>query len=242
MTLQGTKTNRRDRLLKLLVDHSQHEISSRTGISVAYLYQMTKGKGSQQRWCSDANARLIETSMGLPRGWLDRVELEGTATPTQTAMDVMRRSVARSETPQDYVRLPRYDAEVSAGAGALIDDSGADVVQLLDVARWWAEKHLPRDLSRVRVLGVRGDSMSPDLQDGDLCFVDTSKTWDGPGVYVMNWNGSALVKRLVPEIKTGRLAIVSVNPAYPTEHVEPGELESLHIGGKVIAAWTLKRM
>jgi phage repressor protein C with HTH and peptisase S24 domain len=80
------------------------------------------------------------------------------------------------------------------------------------------------------------------INDGDVVFVDVRVNhFQGDGLYVFNWQGRALVKRLVPSIKSGQIQIVSANPAYPAETVGIDELESLHIAGKVVAWWTLKR-
>lgn len=151
-------------------------------------------------------------------------------------------TVSDGETPPSYVRLPQYEAEASAGNGTVIDESGVEVVRYLDVARWWARQNLPRDTDRVKVLSVRGDSMAPDMQDGDVLFVDTAITvCDAAGIYVLSWNGRALVKRLSPKAHGGGLVISSANKAYEPEFVPLGELDQLHIGGRVVAWWTLRK-
>ena len=121
MSIQSTKQNRRDRLTELVERHTQSQVAFRTGLAPSFLYQMTKGQGTNARGCSDENARLIESAMGLPPGWLDRIELEGTASPTSNAVSIMRAAISDAETLQDYVRLPHYSATVSAGHGAGFD-------------------------------------------------------------------------------------------------------------------------
>lgn len=149
--------------------------------------------------------------------------------------------VSASATPPGYVRLERLAVEVSAGGGAIVGDE-SEVVEMLDVAEWWAQQNLPRDVSKVKVVTARGDSMAPDIQHGDVLFVDTSRpVFDAPGLYVMNWQGRALVKRLVPEVTKRRLALVSNNPQYPPEHIDADEIDSLRIAGRVCAWWTLRK-
>ncbi len=149
--------------------------------------------------------------------------------------------VSPPATPPGYVRLERLAIEVSAGGGSVVGDE-SDVVEMLEVADWWAQQNLPRDLSKVRVVTARGDSMAPDIQHGDVLFVDVSQPrFEAPGLYVMNWHGHALVKRLVPEMTRQRLAIVSTNPQYPVEHVDAGDIDSLRIAGRVAAWWTLRK-
>jgi phage repressor protein C with HTH and peptisase S24 domain len=150
--------------------------------------------------------------------------------------------VAASENRNGYIRIPLLDVAVSAGQGVNVDGYESEVVEYLDIAEWWAQQNLPRNLSRVRVLTARGDSMAPDIQHGDVLFVDTAqRTYDAPGIYVLNWQGRALVKRLVPELRSEKLALHSTNQAYPTEYVSADEIDQLRISGRVAAWWTLKR-
>jgi phage repressor protein C with HTH and peptisase S24 domain len=149
--------------------------------------------------------------------------------------------VLPAEIPDGYVRFRLHDFAVSAGPGAGGSDY-PEVVRMLDLAEWWCrERGIPRPYDRVRVLTCRGDSMRGDIEDGDLLFVDAQRAhYDGPGIYVLNWQGHALVKRLAPQMD-GRMAILSSNPAYPPELVTKGELDALHIGGRVVTSLTARR-
>lgn len=148
--------------------------------------------------------------------------------------------VSAGEIPPGYVRLPLLAMEAGMGADVAIDEQ-PDVVTHLDIAEWWARLHLPKPLDRVKIITGRGDSNAGLINHGDIVFVDTmTDHFDGEGLYVFNWNGRALIKRLVPNLRTGRLQIVSANPAYPPEDIETGELEQLHIAGRVAAWYTLR--
>lgn len=213
---------------------SQIALARACGVSQPSVHGWLSGKS---KFLRGENLLAAADALQVSRQWL----ATGDGSPDDSVAP-RPVTVSTRETRPGYVRLPHYSAEVSAGAGAEMDAAGFEVVQTLDVAKWWAEQHLPRDLSRVRVLSVRGDSMAPDMQHGDVLFVDTATaSFDSPGLYVINFQGRALVKRLVPELRTGRVAIISSNPAYPPEYVEPGELDSLHIGGRVAAWWTLRK-
>lgn len=238
---------RRARLRAWIDEHFggvQQDFVAAVGINQGELSGLLRDKSFGEK-----KARKLELAARMPAGYL--------VTPTTTPLDMSGLDAiiaaayqspavasprdSAAEIPPGYVRLPQY-GEVSAGGGAVVDESDLDVVRYLDVAERWAKQHLPRDLSRIRVLGVRGDSMAPDIQHDDVLFVDTgTRHFDAPGLYVLNWQGRALVKRLVPEMRSGRLAIVSTNPAYPPEYVEPGEIDQLHIGGRVSAWWTLRK-
>lgn len=146
-----------------------------------------------------------------------------------------------AETPSAYVRLPLLAMEAGMGTGTEID-APPEIIEHLDIARWWAESHLPRPISRVKLIVGRGDSNAPLINDGDIIFVDTARnTFDGEGFYVFNWQGAALVKRLVPDLRTKGVRIESANPNYSPQHVQADELEQLHIAGRVVAWYTLRR-
>lgn len=148
--------------------------------------------------------------------------------------------VAAREILPGYIRLPLLAMEAGMGLGVETDEL-PEVVRYLDVAEWWAQINLPKPVSRVKIITGRGDSNAPLINHGDIVFVDTATAhFDGEGLYVFNWHGRALIKRLVPNLRSGKLQIVSANPAYPPEEIEPAEMEQLHIAGRVAAWYTLR--
>lgn len=228
--MRTTDSIRRANLQALVSEAgSQAALSRKTGKDKNQIWQwLIKDESNPQyRAISKSSARELEAATGKPKFWMDE---DHTVT------------VAAPENEAGYIRLPLLEIAVSAGTGANVDGAESEVVQYLDVADWWAKSNLPHDLDRVRVISARGDSMAPDIQHGDVLFVDIgTRAFDAPGLYVLNWQGRALVKRLVPELRTGRLILHSTNPAYPPESVDPTDIDQLHIAGRVTAAWTLKR-
>ena len=74
-----------------------------------------------------------------------------------------------------------------------------DVVRELDIAEWQVRQQLGfvPEGDRVRLVTVRGDSMYPDIKNGDVVFVDVAKDYfDGDGLYLINLHGLTYVKRL----------------------------------------------
>jgi Predicted transcriptional regulator len=149
--------------------------------------------------------------------------------------------VSQGATRPDHIRIPLLVMESGMGGSLEVNDQ-PEVIEHLDIARWWAEMHLPRPLDRIRIITSRGDSNAPLINDGDVVFVDTACTsFDGEGLYVFNWNGRALIKRLAPNLRSNGLRIISANPAYPAEEISVDEVEHLHIAGRVVAWFTLRR-
>lgn len=151
------------------------------------------------------------------------------------------RNLSYSETPSQYVRLPLLAMEAGMGIGTDID-TPPEIIEHLDIAKWWAETNLPKPVSRIKIIVGKGDSNEPLIHDGDIVFVDTERNYfDGEGFYVFNWQGGALIKRLVPDLRSNGLRIESANPNYAPETIRMNELSELHIAGRVVAWYTLRR-
>jgi hypothetical protein len=69
--MRELKTIRRHNLSLLCKSYGREELAKATGLSAAYLFQMSDGTGSQARGVSDRNAKIIEIGAGLADGWLD---------------------------------------------------------------------------------------------------------------------------------------------------------------------------
>lgn len=101
---------------------------------------------------------------------------------------------------QDYVFVPHLSVNAAAGHGQVIDSE--------QIVAWMAFRR-----SYLQMLGVparaaclirvRGDSMHPELREGDTVLVDTSDVvvTSRPRIYVMRYSGSEdlVVKRVVRE-------------------------------------------
>lgn len=143
--------------------------------------------------------------------------------------------------PSGYVRLELLDSRPSAGTGAVAEDY-PDVIQRIDVLESWARQMLgSADPDRIKLLCVRGDSMAGKIEDGDIVFVDMQRRhFDGDGIYVMNWQGRFLIKRL-RLMRDQRIAIESENRSYDPEYVCADEADQLHIVGRVAGWWGYQR-
>ena len=88
-------------------------------------------------------------------------------------------------------------------------------------------------------LRVRGDSMEPELHEGDLVLVqvqDTIETGEYAVVLVDNEDG--LVKRI--EIDRTHITLISENPYYPPRRFDREEMNRIRIFGKVVSV--MRRM
>ncbi|WP_247537541.1 helix-turn-helix transcriptional regulator [Ralstonia pseudosolanacearum] len=198
------------------------------GISRVNLQRYKSGS----RLPDDHNTRVLAYAAGVP-------ELEA----LETVNNKRRHSAeaALSKPPAGYVSLALLDAPVSAGPGTAVHHAPA-VLRHVDVLESWATTRLGSDLSKVRLVTVRGDSMQPTLSAGDVLFVDAEqREYSTEGLYVLSRGGDVFVKRLQMRSR-GVLAVISDNAVYPVELLDGYDLDDVVICGRVLASWALRQL
>lgn len=110
-------------------------------------------------------------------------------------------------TNADFIPVTRFTVEASAGHGSLVQNETGSGTYAYNRSFLDRRGLKPENLA---VIAVRGDSMEPDLADGDL-----------------------YVKR-IQRASGKRLMLVSSNPVYHPVMVEEGQLDGLKIIGRVV--------
>ena len=121
-----------------------------------------------------------------------------------------RRKAKVNEVSEKVVQLygyDYYDHATSAGTGQYLNDVRVERIEL------------PVDVDADFVIPIKGDSMEPDYQDGDLIFIQTSVELNDGVIGVFNYNGEAYIKQLV--IDTEQSYLHSLNPAYKDMPITP---------------------
>lgn len=138
----------------------------------------------------------------------------------------------------DYARVPLYDVQAAAGAGAVV--SGEEVLDVLAFKKSWLSSELRVSEKDLALIFVSGESMEPTLRPGDMALIvkqDGQPVDDG--IYVVRLEDALLVKRL-QRLPGGRLQVSSDNPAYkPFEIDLKTQARDFAIIGKVV--WAGKR-
>ncbi len=140
--------------------------------------------------------------------------------------------------------VPEIAVEAGAGAGALAEEF------VSETARW----HWPENMIRyeggaapenVRILRVRGNSMEPEMREGDRIVVDVSRRLPATGETFVLWDGNGLVVKQVERVQghgeggdePPRLRLISANPDYAPYACLA---QDVHILGKVL--WVVRRV
>ncbi|GAB7082327.1 hypothetical protein JCM14635_40020 [Megalodesulfovibrio paquesii] len=131
---------------------------------------------------------------------------------------------------ESFVYVKKVKARLSAGNGSLETDSELDGYHAFQ-ERWIMRMGNP---SRMVLMDVAGDSMSPVLEDGDTVLIDESKTEIIAGkIYAVAIDDEILVKRL--DKRPGLIVLRSENHRYEALEINPAD-ENVHfkIIGKII--------
>ena len=90
-----------------------------------------------------------------------------------------------------------------------------------------------RNAEEFRYVRVRGDSMLPQIEEGDLALVHLQSDVDSGELAVVIVDGEdAMIKKVVKE-KEGCVSLVSINPNYPPRKISGEQLEQLIVYGTV---------
>lgn len=127
-------------------------------------------------------------------------------------LGISEQSLGGPPAPEQPFQLPRLDIEASAGPGTYAE---SDLVLGVDAVDPRLARALKLKQGQAGLITVRGDSMEPQLNDGDQLIVDTADRRPGRNgrVYVIRLDGALMVKR----VKAGRggLEAISDNPLAP---------------------------
>lgn len=202
---------------------TQKALGEAVGISQAAIQKIETGRAAQ-------TTKLLDIANAL------RVRPEWLSSGTG-AMSTDRESDKNpSRTNPDVFRVDILDLSVSAGPG-IVNQEFVEILHSVEYAPAEA-RHMfdGRKAENIRIINVRGDSMSGTIEPGDLLFVDISvKSFDGDGIYAFLYDDTAHVKRL--QKMKDKLLVISDNKSYAAwDPIEKDEMNRVFVFGKVIGS------
>ena len=158
----------------------------------------------------EALAKRLNTSPAYIMGWN-----EGDSLPSPAITE-------------DTVTFPVITSVAAHYDGVSIDESAAG--EKIEVPRAYLKGRKAEDFCAMR---VRGDSMYPDFQNGDIVLVLRQSTMNHSGeIGVISYGDDEMtIKRINYVDGEDWLKLVPLNPAYPPRRIEGVDLESCHIIG-----------
>ncbi|EPK6189863.1 XRE family transcriptional regulator [Klebsiella pneumoniae] len=204
-------------------DMTQKALGEAVGISQAAIQKIETGRAAQTTKLLDiANALRVRPE------WLS----SGTGAMRADGDDDKK----PSHINHDVFRVDILDLAVSAGPG-IVNQEFVEILRSVEYEPAEA-RHMfdGRKAENIRIINVRGDSMSGTIEPGDLLFVDISvKSFDGDGIYAFLYDDTAHVKRL--QKMKDKLLVISDNKSYAAwDPIEKDEMNRVFVFGKVIGS------
>lgn len=194
------------------VDFTQQDLANRAGVTQGSIAHLESGRTKTSR-----SLTKIATALGVTTEWL----AEGKGAPfakADTASDSttqfpgsMHVRGTSEETPSHIPIRKVSDFKLSAGVTGFQVELDHRNGGMWDIPTRWLER---KKLNPVHLIAIdiSGESMAPNLYDGDLVVINTADTRLVNGeVYAVNYEGEAVVKRLIRE--GGQWYLSSDNPA-----------------------------
>ena len=169
------------------------------------------GKTQAAKWSSE---------FGISASWL------------LTGEGPMLKEEKEMEKEEEYELLPRitedkgrpyYDVDFLGGYGEFADDpASAPVTYMID--------YPPYNKEGVFYMNVRGDSMSPEINSGDLVALRPIEAWYdflllGKVYAIVTLSGQRTIKRLRRGSDSEHYTLEPINPAYESQEIPKTQIE-----------------
>jgi phage repressor protein C with HTH and peptisase S24 domain len=189
---------------------SQNELASALKINRSAITQARKKDSVPDKWILQ-----LYRSFGLNPDWLE----------TGTGRPFLKPSVETSP----FKNIPKVKARLSAGGGSF--EVGSEIEGYYAFRKeWLATKGT---INKMVLMDIFGNSMEPELKDGDTILIDESqKDILAGAVYGVGIDDTIMVKRL--EKLPNKLVLLSDNKNYSPIYVQGVDIDSVRIIGKVI--------
>lgn len=216
------------RLKKLLDDKnlSMNAFAKQLGVSQPSISDIVNGKTR-----SPKNILEIATALGVDPHWLKTGEGEPDS-------DFVRVVHQPDQAAENTVRVEILDIEASAGNGTFLTRAEQGLLAQEFDLDFFRRQFGRTDAKNLKIIAVKGDSMAPTLESGDLLYVDVAENYfSADGLYVFTFDEHTFVKRLQ---KRGReMWAMSDNK----EKYEPWQIHTddpIYIHGRVVFSLPMK--
>ena len=191
-----------ERLTALMAEKglSQAELARMIGVKQPSIFKILSGQTLNPK-----NILEIATALNVDPHWLKTGE--GDPDPSYRIVEV-----SEPQNP-NTVRIDILDVEASAGNGAYLSPTEQGLLSQEFDLTFFRQQFGRADAKHLKLITVKGDSMAPTLESGDLLYVDISENYFvADGLYVFTFDGQTFIKRLQ---KVGKeMLVISDNPTY----------------------------
>lgn len=190
---------------------SAKELHRRSGVSYDVIAKLKQRPGSST---SSENGQKLAAALGLD--WPE----------SSSAVEIPNGQPA----PDGSGLVPVYDVEASAGYGTVVD--AEEHVSNLAFSSQYLREMTNAKGEQLAAIRVKGDSMTPTIQDDDMVVVDMTKTnLDFDGLFVLRVGDALQIKRIGRGARRTSVMVIADNKLYPSVDTERTEIDPI---GKVI--------
>jgi phage repressor protein C with HTH and peptisase S24 domain len=192
---------------------SQTQLAEALGVNRSAITQARKKDSIPARWVLQ-----LYRLFGLNPDWLE----SGTGRTYLAKPDGLG---------TEFKNIPKVKARLSAGGGSF--EVGTEIQGYYAFQQEWLRKK--GEPKRMVLMDIFGNSMEPELKDGDTVLIDESqKDIIAGALYAVGVDDTIMVKRV--EKHPNKLVLRSDNHNYLPIYLEGEETHSIRIIGKVIWA------
>jgi phage repressor protein C with HTH and peptisase S24 domain len=190
---------------------SQTELASALNINRSAITQARKKDAIPDNWI----LKLYRT-FGLNPDWVE----------TGSGPTFLKPSASRDSI---FKNIPKVKARLSAGGGSF--EVGSEIEGYYAFRKEWLTTK--GNINQIVLMDIFGNSMEPELKDGDTVLIDESqKDILAGAVYAVGIDDTIMVKRL--EKHPNKLVLHSDNKDYSPIYLQGDEINSVRIIGKII--------
>ena len=206
---------------------SQQWLAEQVGVSQQAIAKVVNGDTK-----SPKNIVEIATALGVDVNWLKTGEGEPNS-------DYIRVVSMYEPKVENTIRVEILDIEASAGNGSFLTRTEQGLLAQEFDLDFFRRQFGRTDAKNLKIIAVKGDSMAPTLESGDLLYVDVSENYfSADGLYVFTFDDHTFIKRLQ---KRGRemWAISDNKTADYKDWIIPKD-EPIYIHGRVVFSLPMK--
>lgn len=179
-----------------------------------------------------AFARLLRTDIKtIEPEWSDQIA-------PVSSEDADDRSIDATNLDINSVRIPYYpEVRASAGHGCVpLEEAN---ITMLDMAKSFLAVNDVKPGNAV-ILQASGDSMTGQVEHGDMLLVDCGNTDIVEGrIYIVSFDGELYVKK-IQRLPGKKIRLMSTNPTYDSITLSGDCDDTVKIIGRVVQAWQPK--
>ncbi|WP_027721140.1 LexA family transcriptional regulator [Maridesulfovibrio zosterae] len=174
---------------------------------------------------------LVKKKGMVPPRWILELSVRYNIDSTwlESGLGAPRPEVSAEEFAGEFERIPKVAARLSAGGGSF--ETGGQVEGYYAFRKdWIGSKGNP---SHMVLMEVYGNSMEPELKEGDIVLLDQSRqNILAGGIYAVGVEDTVMVKRV--EKRPGQVVLHSDNKDYSPIYLGGDELENVRVLGQVV--------